>query len=316
MTTIVAKRHPLKFYLTVGFAFLFFCGMGTLMAFLFLAELSHGDMKPKEYLIPAFSAGSYFVAVYTVIKYFKNAPIIRLGNGRIAFGDSESYQLSEVVKVRLTGKKPFSYLISFPMEGAMLQFRNGSTKYFYDDMYANTWQLKSFLEQVVVHKKGYAEVVGGKVTSDDLRYKITEEFKGNQFTSLRGISLWGLIGFFLYLMAVKMKLPPIGGLLFFGAFGIFWFFLNSWLMHYFEVAEDYFVVRNHNLLWRQHIYRLSNMREVVFETQGKMPNCLRVITKDYRNNMYPAGTLRDSTWLELKERLEKEGVVVRNECIY
>jgi hypothetical protein len=43
---------------------------------------------------------------------------------------------------------------------------------------------------------------------------------------------------------------------------------------------------------------------------------MRIITKDFRNKLYPAGTLRDKTWLEMKRQLELKGVTVRNECIY
>jgi hypothetical protein len=46
-----------------------------------------------------------------------------------------------------------------------------------------------------------------------------------------------------------------------------------------------------------------------------MPNCLRIITKDFRNNRFPAATLRDRTWLLLQEQLEMKGIIVRNECI-
>jgi len=39
------------------------------------------------------------------------------------------------------------------------------------------------------------------------------------------------------------------------------------------------------------------------------------LLQDFRNKLYPAGTLRDKTWLEMKSRLEIKGVKVRNECI-
>jgi hypothetical protein len=60
---------------------------------------------------------------------------------------------------------------------------------------------------------------------------------------------------------------------------------------------------------------LADIKEVVYETQGKQPNCMRIITNDFRNKLYPAGTLRDKTWLDLKDKLEKKGITVRNECI-
>ena len=96
----------------------------------------------------------------------------------------------------------------------------------------------------------------------------------------------------------------------------FWFSFNSWLMHYFKVSDKYFVVKNHNFFWKTKAYLLSDIDEVVFETQGKMPNCLRVITKNFKSKMYPAGTLRNKTWLQLKDKLEQYHIKVRNECIF
>lgn len=113
----------------------------------------------------------------------------------------------------------------------------------------------------------------------------------------------------------KWKRPPVGLLIFFGAFGTFWFVLQSWLMHYFGLTKDFLIVRNHNFIWKAKIYRLSDIKEIVFETQGKQPNCMRIITNNYKNKLYPAGTLRDKTWLNLKDKLEANGVTVRNECI-
>lgn len=104
-------------------------------------------------------------------------------------------------------------------------------------------------------------------------------------------------------------------MIFFAVFGTFWFLFNSWLMHFFCITNDYFIVKNHNLVWRTKIYRLKDIKEIVYETQSKQPNSLRIITKDFRNKVYPAGTLRDKTWLEMKSRLQMKGVKVRNECI-
>ena len=87
-------------------------------------------------------------------------------------------------------------------------------------------------------------------------------------------------------------------------------------MNYFLISNDYLIVKNHNHIWKEKIYHLSNIKEVVFESNGQQPNCMRIITKDFKNKLYPAGTLRGKTWLKMKKKLELKGVIVRNECIY
>ena len=201
------------------------------------------------------------------------------------------------------------------MEAAALYFKDGSTKLIFDDMYENSWELKSYLKQVIIEKKNFTIEESSQVNNLELNNEYYDTFKDNQFISLRGISLWGLIGFFLYMLLTSSKRPPTVFVVFFSLFSIFWLTFHAWLMHYFEVSDRYFVVKNHILVWKRNAFSLTDINEIVFETRNKMPNCLRVITKDYKNKLYPAGPLHDKTWLELKDRLESNGIKVRNECI-
>jgi hypothetical protein len=172
-------------------------------------------------------------------------------------------------------------------------------------MYSNTWQLKSYLDQVVNHKnenKNFSEQRRERVT---VSYNEEFIFKNNQFLSLRGITLWGFIITLIITLIVKGSDWRIAGHLFFIGVIIFWFFLTSWMMYYFVV--NYLLVKK--------VFQIDNIKEVVFESNGNQPNSLRIITKDYRNILYLAGTLKDKTWLSFKLKLEEKGINVRNECI-
>ena len=59
----------------------------------------------------------------------------------------------------------------------------------------------------------------------------------------------------------------------------------------------------------------SEIEIIVFESQGKQPNSLRIITTNYKRKLYPAGTLNNKKWLEMKTELERKNIKVRNECI-
>lgn len=315
MTIITTRRHPLKFYTALTFGFLFLFALGSIMIFASFDILTNGQAATKDYFMPVFSFAIYFLAFSMVYAYFKNSPKITIDKQNIKIGN-QTFYLKDIKDVALTGKMPFRFIIRFPMEGTAILFNDGTEKILFDDMYANSYELKLFLEQVILNKQEFKPTLTNEINSNEIRFESEEAFKGNQFTSLRGISLWGLIGFFAFMLFIKWQSPPIGLLIFFGAFGTFWFILHSWLMHYFGLTKDYLVVRNHNFIWKAKIYRLTDIKEVVFETQGKQPNCMRIITKDFRNKLYPAGTLRDKTWLEMKRQLESKGVTVRNECIY
>lgn len=194
----------------------------------------------------------------------------------------------------------------------MIERTNGARHFFFDDLYTNSWKLKCFIEQVVITGKAYAEILTPEKT-DRIKLEQFRAYKGNQFLSMRGIMIWGLIGYFMYLGVTTNY--PSRVLSFALPMSLFWILVNLYLMYYVELSDTYLVVKNHNLLWVNAVYRLDTIKEIVFETQGKRPNCLRVITTDYRNKLYMAGTLSDKTWLALKQQLEANGIPVRNECI-
>lgn len=284
------------------------------MLFLYNKELDRGNTSSKSTLMPIFGVACFAFAGYSLYRYIKNAPTITLDKDFINI-NNQTFSLSDIDKVELTGKRPFKYAINFPMEAATLTFNTGQTKYIFDDMYSNSWEMKSFLKQVVVDKKDYLPPTEITIDTKLLDTYYYETYKGTVITSLRGISLWGLIGFFAYMLLNNSKPATTGLLIGFLCFSSLWLLFHSYLMNYFQVSDNFFVVRNHNFFWTKRAYRINDIKEVVFETQGKMPNCLRVITKSFKNKLYPAGTLRDKTWLELKDKLESYNIKVRNECI-
>lgn len=315
MKIITTKRNLFKFYLTIVLATLFYVGLGCLMYSVFLDKIRETPVQTKSYFIPLLIIFFLFMAIYTIIKYFKQAPIIQVDKEKIKFGSKETYDLKEIDEVLLTGKMPFKYFILFPMEGGAITFKNETIKCFYDDMYSNTWQLKSYLDQVVNKKKEYNAYDNQKHERVTVSYNEEFIFKNNQFLSLRGITLWGLVIPIIITLIVKGRDWQIAGHLFLIGFMIFWFFMSSWMMYYFVVKDDELIIKNHNYLWVKKVFQIDNIKEVVFESNGNQPNSLRVITKDYRNILYLAGTLNDKTWLSLKLKLEEKGIKVRNESI-
>lgn len=315
MKKIETQRHPLKFYATIVFGFLFLFALGSFTIFIGLENEASDQSKHKHIVLPIMGSIVCFLAIWMVYSYWKNSPKIIIDKTNVKIGN-ETFRLNSIKDVILTGKMPFRFIINFPMEGTAILFDNGREKILFDDMYSNSYEVKSFLEQVIINKQEFKTSTIKKINKNELRFENTEKFIGNQFTSLRGISLWGLIGFFTILIIGKETSMKLVGVIFFSLLGAFWFLLHYWLMHYFELTRKFLIVRNHIFIWKMKIYDLSDIKEVVFETQGNQPNCMRIITNNFKNKLYPAGTLRNKTWLEMKKRLETRGVKVRNECIY
>ena len=152
--TVVSVRHKIKFYLVNIVVILSLLALGSLMPLLLF---KHGEDQytiAKIILIVVFSGMTCFAGFYSAYVYWKNVPIIRIDCNFIYF-NKEIFSVDDLEEIIYTGKENFPYFLGYPMEAASLRFKNGQIKYIYDDMYENSWKLKTFLKQVVINKKGY-----------------------------------------------------------------------------------------------------------------------------------------------------------------
>jgi len=301
MKTIISKRHPIQFYGILIFVSLLFGGIGTL----FLLESEDWNLFGTLFL--------YLIVLWFMYTFFKNAPKIILNEQTIQFR-KQLFNLNSLEEIRLTGKNGSRNLLFIYMEGAKLIFKDGTEKVIFDNMYANSAEIKLFLKQVVIDKQEYKPYQVAKIDKNTIQFEPEEQFKGNPFFCFTGVMLWGFIAFLGYLLFFKAN--SNSPFVFIGILGLFWFVFHSWMMCYFGLTKKYLIVRNHHFIWMIKIYKLSDIHEIVYEAYPKGPNCMRIITRDFKSKLYRAAPLRDKTWLELKHKLEAKGMEVRNECIY
>lgn len=314
MTTISSNQNKLKFYIPIVMLLLFFLGMGTFMIYSFVKIYKSGELQNKTYLMLLFGLFVYYLAYHFAISYRKKSPKIKVDNEKIIIKD-KTYFWRDLQNIKLTGKKGFGFF-NYQMEVATLNFNDKKTEYIYDDMYSNTWEIKSFIQQIVIDKKDTFKITSQNTSPKEIEKENFYAFKGNPVFSFRGLMMWGLISCFVYiLLFTEGKISKLDALKAFVPLCAFWFLMNAYCMHYFELSKNYFVIKNHYFLWIKDINKISDIEEIVFESQGKQPNSLRIITKDFRRKLYPAGTLKDNQWLEMKGEFEKRNIVVRNECI-
>ncbi len=253
------------------------------------------------------------VAAFVLHHFLRDFPTIAVGQATIRFGD-EVFRLSEIEEAKLVGKVPLGWWGGPRVEGVALRFRGGTERFIRDDMYSNTWELKEFLAQVV-SGEGSVHPVVETISTKTSPLRGAAEFKGNQLASFWGLMLWGVTCFF-FLLVLLLEPRPTALWIFPPVFGAVWFLICSHAMHFFSLEGKRFAVRNHTLFWRRRAFGLDYVVEVVFERPSfRSPIWLRVITKDYKNWVYPAATLSDETWLRLRQALTESGIPVRNECV-
>jgi hypothetical protein len=304
MYPIISRRHKTRFYCTIILWPLFFLTISVLM----ITRIISTKSDVPGVMFGCIMAG---LSVYLVYKYFKNVPVIKIDGRQISFNRTV-FLLVDIAEIQFTGKHNFPLLGAYLMEAAMIQFNNGQTRLIYGQMYENSWELKTYLKQVVIDKKEFKVQENYKIQQGELDSESYDTYKGNQFLTIKGIILWPVIAF-LVLIAVKTGMLPVA--IFMGLLASFLLYNLSWQMHYFKLSDSFLVVKNHNFFWKRDAYRLADIREVVFETRAKMPICLLVITNDFREKLYPADTLYTKTWLAFKAKLESKNIAVRNECL-
>jgi hypothetical protein len=314
MTKIISKRSQ-KRYFGIVFCMLIFVVIGTIPIYTFYDEWLNSYIKSHTFFMFIFGILMYFIVFALAKIYIKNSAKIILNSDKILIKD-KIYYWKDIKNIEMTGKKKFGLFI-YPMEATTLEFENNTIVNIFDDMYSNSWKIKSFIKQIIVDKKDKFEISINKTDKKEIENEYFEVFRGSPFFSFRGIILWSLILLsLLFLLFIEEKISRVDFLKIFIPLGSFWFVFNSYCMHYFELSKNYFVIKNHFFWWIKTIYKNSEIENIVFENQSNRVNSLRIISKNYKQKVYLAGTLNNKKWLKLKTEFEGKNIKVRNECIF
>jgi len=343
MTTIISQRHFYKFYLAI-ILFDIFWG---LMALATGALFDQGSTLFGKIIMVIISAGLGFMVLYTIFRYYKNAPHIVVNDNSISL-NSKVYYWRDLEKVEMTGKWSFKFMAE-RKEGMLLKFKGEQERYIFDDMYENSAQIKSFIETVTSEKTALSDIsiandviethaittirtneVKPASYSDPSANKVAlaeEEqasesikwFKGGPLYSFDGIVWIGLILIFLstsiWDFSRQHNVSTIV-MMSFLSFLIFFFTCYRW--NYFGISHNTLIIKNYNLFWLMYEYNLTDIKEIIFEDTGGRASVTRmtIIMKNFSTKKYPAATLRSKKWMQLKAELESKGIKVRNECVY
>jgi hypothetical protein len=240
--------------------------------------------------------------------HLKNGKKVVLNKENLTFGN-KTYQWSDVKNIMLTGSYSFYYISEPRFEATKIEFNDGTNLLIFDSLYHNANEMKIFLQtEIIDSSKPIAEINDTSTKFNDYDDNF-ETFKGSPIFSMRGISLWGMLGYFIY-SSLKLDSTDDNGFIRV-LICLFWFFSHSSMMYYFKCSTTDFVIKNHIYFWVNKTYFIHEIEDVVFEQKGKLPNTLRIITKDFKNETYWASTLSDEHWLNLAQKLESLKIKVR-----
>lgn len=249
-------------------------------------------------------------AGYLIHNMFKIAPRISIDYNTVTLRylfKTIIFSISDIKVIGYNGRRPYKMIVTSHLEGAKITLVDGTVYYIYDDMYSNVAEIKQYLQQA---KEGISTV---SITTDkEADTTLVKYYKGIWPLTLRGFSA---LAFFVMIIFVLISSLNRGSsnslfLLLFTFSGVTLF--NIYLLYFVGLSDKHLTIRNHIFFWVRKHYRLEDIKIVVFDTQGKAPNAIRVITKDFHNRRFYCSSLADKQWLQLKADLEAKGISVRN----
>lgn len=322
MKTIKSKFSLIQTFLIPLYALACSLGLAVLAIWVSIQRMKEGESSDTTAWI-SLVFGS--LGLLVLHHYYKVILFIKLNNSGICvnrlFGSDFIYW-TDIESIRLTGKELESFLwISEPFEATVIELNNGEERVLFAKYYRNFHLILSALQKAktqmaLKEKVDLTKVSVAVVEKPTLRnYTALTKYSGNHFTSFIGIMFYVTIGFYFHMVAT-LDYPGLTVVLIVG--GVFCLMLGLFVyqMHYFFMNEEYLIVRNHLWVFRTHQYRLADIKEVVIENPHRMSTSIRVITKDYKSRLYPAGSLRNKTWRLLLKDLEKNRMKVRNEAVH
>lgn len=303
----------------------FFGGIGAMMLLRFFEKRAAGDKATWTILVLPFLI---LVFIAYCIRYMTiNFPKVVIGKSGISFSTyfkKEFYSWNEIASIRITGKEKLSFLFaSMPIEATTINLKNGMQKYIWADNYSNISEIRILLDKaakLLLENKTEMNSLDFKINRtrkivNQTNFKNKIEFNGNHFLSANGLLFYGFIVFvlFMFLQNPARMINNYKALLFVIIIGTVMCGIASFKMHYFIITEKYIIVKNNIWFWFNKGYEIENIKELVIEAPHNQSTSLRIITNDFQSKIYQAGSLRSSTWTEMKVYLLKKGITIRNE---
>jgi hypothetical protein len=322
---LTSKRN----IILTGFLLMFIVGLfgfiGTLGIIKAIEDFEKGNFWTKTLIMPFIFIPFVLYSIYYFLTYFPSFKIDKNGIEVSTVFKTKNYSWTEIKEIQITGKQFSKFLfVSMPVEATTIQLKDNSEIYLWVDYYRNKSDLRVVLERandILQGNKQFTRLDFNIIKPDFSRQISTDnqgqEFNGNHFLTFNGIIFYGWFGFFTYLILTidRNPLNNMAGLIAMPLVLLSIPALLSYQMHYFVIEQDFLVIKNTIWFWKKDVYIHANIKEVVIETPHRLSTSLRVITTDFRDKLYPAGSLSDNTWREIIEQLRKEKIKVRNETI-
>lgn len=318
---ILKARRKISYYILTALCTLcilpFF-----LMSIFFTMEvvrkiLSEEILDKNDYITIGMAIFFFLLSTFVIVMLIMNIPkkiSIDTDNSKIYVGNN-SYRLSEIKEVLLTGKIP-ARLTPYKEIGISLTFVDGKTEYFATGNYSDLSRIKFFLQKVIIEKGRFEDFY---LTKDSVPSRIYNE-NGKTYKKDSFFGFWDkltIVGIFFTLYTYttsNITLQAYSSIIVSGL--TLSTLLNIFPSNYVILTKEYLIIK-HQFFNRKRIVYLTEIREIVFELGGgkSVIHTIRIVNHDFSEKIYTAESLDDRNWSELEKDLKTINIAVRNEII-
>lgn len=299
--------------------------IGTLSIFKVIDDLKNGVPFTKTmFIVPLIFYPFLFYTFYYLLTYFPSLTIDKEGIKLSTIFKTKKYAWTEIKQIQLTGKQFHKFLfVSMPIEATTIQLNDNSEIYLWVDYYRNKPDLRVILDRannILQDNKQFARldfnIDRPNLADQYVNENDAKEFNGNHLFTFNGLFFYGWVIFIGFMVSTKPQvfLTNYGAIISISFATLVITGMLSYQMHYFQITSQYLIVKNTIWFWRKDTYLLSEIREIVIENPHRLSTSVRVITNDYRDKLYPAGSLRYKNWKELIRQFRTDNIKLRNEA--
>ncbi len=324
---LTSKRNILMMSVIIILAVGIFGVIGTLSIFKVVEDVKKGIPFTKTMIIvPLIFYPFLLYSCYYMLTYFPTFTIDKKGIKVSTIFKTRHIRWTEVKEIQLSGKQPCRFLfVTQPIEATTILLNDNKKVYLWNGYYRNHAALRVILDRanrIIEEGRQFAglslNIERTKLYNKNISTSGGYEFNGNHLLTFNGLFFYGWTGFIIYMVSLKPEVFLVnwGAMISISLVTLMMAGLFSFQMHYFVITADYLIVKNTIWFWVKDVYPLVDIREAIIETPHKRSTSLRIITYDFREKLYSAGSLRNKTWHELIDTLAKNRIHVRNESVF
>jgi hypothetical protein len=306
MESSISSKRSFTYYTSL-LTLLFLILTGALFISVFFHDLAT-ETYTKKSLVLIF-AGFFIIAftTYGIYIQLNKVPAFTVTKDDITV-KGICYAIADITAISFTGKKNYGGINK--LEGMQITFSGNKIFYVYDCYYSNIAPIKSYISNAMGRTDTTLQPSVVKTihinmpTEGDIDY-----YKGSMI-NFKLLFIVAFIGFIGYLF---ISMPYKKGGEFIILVPVFFIIIFSGHFYYFGIGRHSLVVRSFSYFWYKRTYRLDDIKEILFESNGKGPHSITITMENFSYKKYYASTLYDKHWRSLKQHAESKGINVRDE---